>query len=162
MATAPGSTSRIFQAEFRPDSDNHFVTVGVKHVKFWTIAGNQLIGKKGVMGHLDNSTAPPQMQTMLSIAFSSVSSVIEYNKASPTCTPFLKSYLNKVDTKSHPSLLRPLCNPHIHNTHHLFNCTHIITFWIYGHPTPERRHCWPDGRRSWLVDHKREDRTPPT
>ena len=23
-------------------------------------------------------------------------------------------------------------------------------------------HCWPDGRRCWLVDHKREHRTPPT
>ena len=22
--------------------------------------------------------------------------------------------------------------------------------------------CWPDGRRSWLVDHKRKHRTPPT
>ena len=39
---------------------------------------------------------------------------------------FLKSYLHKVDAKTHPSPLCPLCNTHIHNTHH-FNCTHIRT-----------------------------------
>ena len=38
-------------------------------------------------------------------------------------SPFLKSYLHKVDAKSHPSPLWPLCNTH--DTHHLFNCTHI-------------------------------------
>ena len=42
-------------------------------------------------------------------------------------SPFLKSYLHKVNAKSHPSPLCPLCNTHIHNTHHLFNCTHIRT-----------------------------------
>ena len=41
--------------------------------------------------------------------------------------PFLKSYLHKVDAKSHPSPLFPLCNTHTHNTQHLFNCTHIRT-----------------------------------
>ena len=39
-------------------------------------------------------------------------------------SPFLKSYLHKVDAKTHPSPLCPLCNIH---THHLFNCTHIRT-----------------------------------
>ena len=42
-------------------------------------------------------------------------------------SPFLKSYLHKVDAKRHPSPLCPLCNIHAHNTHHLFNCTHIRT-----------------------------------
>ena len=43
-------------------------------------------------------------------------------------SPFLKSYLHKVDTKTHPSPLCPLCNNiHTHDTHHLFNCTHIRT-----------------------------------
>ena len=41
--------------------------------------------------------------------------------------PFIKSYLHKVDDKSHPSPLFPLCNTHTHDTHHLFNCTHIHT-----------------------------------
>ena len=39
-------------------------------------------------------------------------------------SPFLKSYLHKVDAKSHPSSLCPLCNPRIH---HLFNCTNRRT-----------------------------------
>ena len=49
------------------------------------------------------------------------------------CTPpphissLLKSYLHKVDAKTHPSPLFPLCNIHIHDTNHLFNCTHINT-----------------------------------
>ena len=40
---------------------------------------------------------------------------------------FLKSYLHKVDAKTHPSPLCPLCNTHTHGTRHLFNCTHIRT-----------------------------------
>ena len=42
-------------------------------------------------------------------------------------SPFFKSYLHKVDAKSHPSPLCPLCNTHTHDTHHLFNCAHIRT-----------------------------------
>ena len=52
-------------------------------------------------------------------------------------SPFLKSYLHKVDAKSHPSLLCPLCNTHTNDTQNLFNCTHIHTtlvpldLWTY-------------------------------
>ena len=42
-------------------------------------------------------------------------------------SPFLKSYLHKVDAKSPPSPLFPLCNTHTHNTHHLLDCTHKRT-----------------------------------
>ena len=42
-------------------------------------------------------------------------------------SPFLKSYLNKADAKTHPSPLFPLYNIHTYDTHHLFNCTHIHT-----------------------------------
>ena len=42
-------------------------------------------------------------------------------------SPFLKLYLHKVDTISHPSPLCPLCKSHIHNPHHLFTCTLIRT-----------------------------------
>ena len=42
-------------------------------------------------------------------------------------SPFLNSYLHKVNAKSHPSPLFPFCNTHTHGTHHLFNCTHIRT-----------------------------------
>ena len=50
---------------------------------------------------------------------------------------FLKSYLHKGDAKTHPSPLCHLCNIHTHDTHHLFNCTHIRTtlspldLWTY-------------------------------
>ena len=40
-------------------------------------------------------------------------------------SPFLKSYLHKVDVKTHPPPLYPFCNIHTHDTHHL--CTHIRT-----------------------------------
>ena len=42
-------------------------------------------------------------------------------------SPFFKSYLHKVDAKSHSSPLCRLCNIYTHDTHHLFNCTHICT-----------------------------------
>ena len=42
-------------------------------------------------------------------------------------SPFLKPYIHKVDAKTHPSPLCPLCNIHTHDTHHLFYCTHIRT-----------------------------------
>ena len=42
-------------------------------------------------------------------------------------SPFLKLYLHKFDAKTHPSPLCPLCNIHTHDTHNLFNCTHIRT-----------------------------------
>ena len=35
--------------------------------------------------------------------------------------------VHKVETKSHPSPLCPLCNTDIYNTHHLFNYTHLCT-----------------------------------
>ena len=65
-------------------------------------------------------------------------------------SPFLKSYLHKVDVKTHPSPICPLCNTHTHDTtapayapyyHHC----------ICGQTPPEWPHCWPDGRWSWLV-----------
>lgn len=55
--------------EFRPDSDTQFVSVGVKHMKFWTLAGSALLYKKGVIGSLEAA----KMQTMLSVAFGAVS-----------------------------------------------------------------------------------------
>ena len=42
-------------------------------------------------------------------------------------SPFLKSYLHKVNAKAHPSPLCPLSNTHTHVTHNIFNCTHVRT-----------------------------------
>ena len=79
---------------------------------------------------------------------------------------------------NHPSsnhIYTKLMPNHIHYAPSvtLTHTTHIISStaptnaphchpWIYGQTPPEWLHYWPDGRRSWLVDHKREDRTPPT
>lgn len=69
VASWIGHTQRIFVAEFRPDSDTHFVSVGIKHVRFWTLAGRALLSKKGVLSSIEDA----RMQTMLSIAFGAVS-----------------------------------------------------------------------------------------
>ena len=42
-------------------------------------------------------------------------------------SPLLKSYLHKVNAKTHPLPLCPFCNTNIHKTRHLFNCTHKRT-----------------------------------
>ena len=42
-------------------------------------------------------------------------------------SPFLYSYLNKIDPQNHPSPLCPLCKADIHDTKHLFSCIHIKT-----------------------------------
>ena len=52
-------------------------------------------------------------------------------------SPLLKSYIRKVDAKSHQSPLFLLCNTHILNTYHLFNWTHI-------HTTLSSRDLWTD------------------
>ena len=79
-------------------------------------------------------------------------------------SPFLKSYLHKVDAKTHPSPLFPLCNTHTHDTHHIFNFTHIRTTFspldLWTDPARVME-CWPDGGINWLVDQMRDDWTPP-
>uniref|UniRef100_A0A4W3H8Y1 EMAP like 5 n=1 Tax=Callorhinchus milii TaxID=7868 RepID=A0A4W3H8Y1_CALMI len=65
VAGQTGHTKRIFVAEFRPDSDTQFVSVGVKHVRFWTLAGKALESKKGNLSSIEDA----RMQTMLAVAF---------------------------------------------------------------------------------------------
>ncbi|XP_016405479.1 echinoderm microtubule-associated protein-like 5, partial [Sinocyclocheilus rhinocerous] len=65
VASRAGHTQRIFVAEFRPDSDTQFVSVGIKHVRFWMLAGRALLSKKGVLSSIEDA----RMQTMLSVAF---------------------------------------------------------------------------------------------
>ena len=69
-------------------------------------------------------------------------------------SPFLKSYLHKVNAKTHPSPLCPLCNIHTYDTHHLFNCTHMRTpFSTPGFvDRPRRSDCTAgqmDGEAGW-------------
>lgn len=75
VASKSGDTQRIFHAEFRPDSDSQFVTVGVKHVKFWSVVGGELVARKGVLTKPEGATGVVKMQTMLSLAFGAVSIV---------------------------------------------------------------------------------------
>ena len=42
-------------------------------------------------------------------------------------SPFLMSYLHKIDASTHPSPLCPLCRTHEHTTQHLFSCPQIPT-----------------------------------
>uniref|UniRef100_A0A8C4SLW8 EMAP like 5 n=1 Tax=Erpetoichthys calabaricus TaxID=27687 RepID=A0A8C4SLW8_ERPCA len=65
IASRAGHCQRIFVAEFRPDSDTQFVSVGIKHVRFWMLAGRALLSKKGVLSSIEEA----RMQTMLSVAF---------------------------------------------------------------------------------------------
>lgn len=65
--------------EFRPDSDTQFVSVGVKHMKFWTLAGSALLYKKGVIGSMEAA----KMQTMLSVAFGAVSASRGFLRGAP-------------------------------------------------------------------------------
>ena len=94
LASSLGHTERIFVAEFRPDSDSQFVTCGVKHVKFWTVAGGQLVGKRGVINtpQREGDDSQLRMQTMLSVAFGAVR-VIGYFTRKLCCYPYVKRLL---------------------------------------------------------------------
>ncbi|XP_063080185.1 echinoderm microtubule-associated protein-like 5 [Engraulis encrasicolus] len=65
LACVSGHSERIFVAEFRPDSDVSLVACGVRHVRFWTLAGGALLSRRGVMSNIPDA----RMQTMLSLAF---------------------------------------------------------------------------------------------
>jgi len=70
-ATGDHKPNRIFRVMFRPDSDSIFVSVGFKHVKFWSVAGSELVKKKGVLTEngMSNKNKLKKMPTMLSVAF---------------------------------------------------------------------------------------------
>ena len=74
MAQSSGSVNRIFLAQFRPDSTNKFVSVGVQHVRFWSLAGSKLLSKRGTINV--STKTDYKLQTMLSIAFAPVSIII--------------------------------------------------------------------------------------
>ena len=81
-------------------------------------------------------------------------------KSATGCT-----YLHKVDAKHihhhyAPSVTLTYTTPIISSTAPTY-APHCYP-WICGQSPPEWLHCWSVERRSWLVDHKREDRTPPT
>lgn len=72
MCSQAGHPDRIFAVEFRPDSEPQLVSVGIKHVKFWTLVGGALMSRKGVVRTAEGG----RMQTMLSVAFGAVSELV--------------------------------------------------------------------------------------
>ncbi len=63
LAQVPLHRVRTFVVKFRPDSDSQLASCGTRHIKFWTLAGSQLLGRRGVV------PAGEKMPTMLSVAF---------------------------------------------------------------------------------------------
>ena len=83
-------------------------------------------------------------------------------------SPFLKSNLYKVDAKSICPSVTLTRTTHIISSTALIHCNVLHLNAPHFHPRicgqilPKRLPCWPNGRRSWLVDHKQQGRTPPT
>ncbi|CAF3520544.1 unnamed protein product [Rotaria sp. Silwood1] len=50
IASQRGHNEKIFCLRWNPHEDDRFVTVGVKHIKFWTQAGGGMTSKQGVFG----------------------------------------------------------------------------------------------------------------
>ena len=66
LATVQNTALRVLHCEFRPDSDTQLVSVGQKHVNFWTLAGTDIVSRKVKI----SESLGVKMQTMLSVAFS--------------------------------------------------------------------------------------------
>jgi len=47
-----GHNDKIFCLRWNPHDDDRFVTVGVKHIKFWAKAGGGMTSKQGVFGNV--------------------------------------------------------------------------------------------------------------
>lgn len=62
LASARGDRNKVLDMAYSPD-DSMLVTVGVKHVRFWSFAGCTLQSKKGLFGAVGGR------QTVLCVAF---------------------------------------------------------------------------------------------
>nr|XP_034963441.1 echinoderm microtubule-associated protein-like 5 isoform X5 [Zootoca vivipara] len=96
IASRAGHNQRIFVAEFRPDSDTQFVSVGVKHVRFWTLAGRALLSKKGQTSSIEDA----RMQTMLSVAFGANNLTFTGTISGDVCV-WKEHILNRIVGKAH-------------------------------------------------------------
>lgn len=65
LATVRGHSDRIMDIKFSTNQPDRIVSCGVKHIKFWTVAGNTLNAKKGIFGKTG------EIQTMLCIGYGS-------------------------------------------------------------------------------------------
>ena len=57
LSSTRGHNDRIFDVQFNPFLPNTLVTCGVKHIKFWSMSGNSLTGKKGIFGRVGEGGA---------------------------------------------------------------------------------------------------------
>uniref|UniRef100_H3AL06 EMAP like 5 n=1 Tax=Latimeria chalumnae TaxID=7897 RepID=H3AL06_LATCH len=96
IASRAAHSQRIFVVEFRPDSDTQFVTVGVKHVRFWTLAGRALLSKKGILSSIEDA----RMQTMLSVAFGANSLTFTGTISGDVCV-WKEHFLVRIVAKAH-------------------------------------------------------------
>eukprot|EP00727_Mastigamoeba_balamuthi_P005313 m51a1_g14780 hypothetical protein (1397) ;mRNA; r:446353-450955 len=63
IASARGSTDKVFDINFSPFDNNAVMSCGVKHSTFWTITGNTLKSNKGIVSGVG------KIQTMHCMAF---------------------------------------------------------------------------------------------
>uniref|UniRef100_A0A3P8TGD9 EMAP like 6 n=1 Tax=Amphiprion percula TaxID=161767 RepID=A0A3P8TGD9_AMPPE len=92
-----GHAERIFVVEFRPDSDTQFVSVGIKHIKFWTLVGGSLMYKKGAIGSVEDG----RMQTMLSVAFGAQNNLTFTGAINGDVYVWREHFLVRVVAKAH-------------------------------------------------------------
>ncbi|XP_006814808.2 echinoderm microtubule-associated protein-like 6, partial [Saccoglossus kowalevskii] len=52
LATTRGHKDKIYVIKWNPHAEDKLVTVGVKHIKFWTVAGGGLTSKRGTFGNV--------------------------------------------------------------------------------------------------------------
>ena len=63
LATTRGHKDKIFMIVWNPHTSDQLVTVGVKHIKFWTQTGGGFTSKRGIFGKAGKST------TMLCVSY---------------------------------------------------------------------------------------------
>ena len=107
-------------------TDPHTVTttdikINMRHIQTYIVSGHLV-----TRGNNKILRTPPQQISSSEEIFPYLTrrtlAQLRTNKS-----PIPKSYLHKVDAKSHQSSLFPTCNIHTHNAHHLLSCTRIRT-----------------------------------
>ncbi|CAH1245789.1 EML6 [Branchiostoma lanceolatum] len=62
LAKTKGHKDKIFGVQWNPYDSARFVTIGIKHVKFWTMSGNSFTSRRGIFG------SAGEINTMVSVA----------------------------------------------------------------------------------------------
>ncbi|XP_066266402.1 echinoderm microtubule-associated protein-like 6 [Branchiostoma lanceolatum] len=65
LAKTKGHKDKIFGVQWNPYDSARFVTIGIKHVKFWTMSGNSFTSRRGIFG------SAGEINTMVSVAHGS-------------------------------------------------------------------------------------------